>query len=130
MTKYDEVAPFFNCWLILCCRCKNTLVGPVEQILKYPNFYSQSAIFEVGIEPSCNQTCTAAPQLLCPSSWKLYLDDFPCFGSSLAHLELKLKMFEVDDDGDNGDDDMSHHHRPNFEHLQLSVHVVFKSCMN
>ena len=92
---YDEVAPFFNCWLILCCRCKNTLVGPVEQILKYPNFYPQSAIFEVGIEPSCNQTCTAAPQLLCPSSWKLYLDDFPCFGSSLAHLELKLELFEV-----------------------------------
>ena len=32
---------------------------------------------------------------MCPSSWKLYLDDFPFFGSSLAHLEPKLELFEV-----------------------------------
>ena len=32
---------------------------------------------------------------MCPSSWKLYLDDFPFFGSSLAHLEPKLQLFEV-----------------------------------
>ena len=30
-----------------------------------------------------------------PSSWKLYLDDFPFFGSSLAHLEPELELFEV-----------------------------------
>ena len=32
---------------------------------------------------------------MCPSSWKLYLDDFPFLGSSLAHLEPKLELFEV-----------------------------------
>ena len=31
---------------------------------------------------------------MCPSSWKLYLDDFPFLGSSLAHLEPKLELFE------------------------------------
>ena len=49
---------------------------------------------------------------MCPSSWKLYLDDFSFFGSSLAHLEPKLQLFEVDDNGDDGDDDLSHHHLP------------------
>ena len=29
------------------------------------------------------------------SSWKLYLDDFPFFSSSLAHLEPELELFEV-----------------------------------
>ena len=43
---------------------------------------------------------------MCPSSWKLYLDDFPFFGSSLAHLEPELELFEVDDIGDDGDDDL------------------------
>ena len=32
---------------------------------------------------------------MCPSSWKLYLDDLPVLGSSLAHLEPKLQLFEV-----------------------------------
>ena len=32
---------------------------------------------------------------MCPSSWKLYLDDFPFFGSSLACLEPELELFEV-----------------------------------
>ena len=32
---------------------------------------------------------------MCPSSWKLYLDDFPFFGSSLARLEPELELFEV-----------------------------------
>ena len=32
---------------------------------------------------------------MCPSSWKLYLDDFPFFGSSLARLESELELFEV-----------------------------------
>ena len=32
---------------------------------------------------------------MCPSSWKLYLDDFPFFGSSLAHEEPELELFEV-----------------------------------
>ena len=47
---------------------------------------------------------------MCPSSWKLYLDDFPFFGSSLAHLEPELELFEVDDFGD---DDLSQR-LPNF----------------
>ena len=29
------------------------------------------------------------------SSWKLYLDDFPFFSSSLAHLKPELELFEV-----------------------------------
>ena len=45
--------------------------------------------------------------------WKLYVDDFPFFGSSLAHLEPELDLFEVDDFGDDGDDDLSHHYLPN-----------------
>ena len=32
---------------------------------------------------------------MCPSSWKLYVDDFPFFSSSLACLEPKLELFEV-----------------------------------
>ena len=32
---------------------------------------------------------------MCPSPWKLYLDDFPFFSSSLAHLEPELELFEV-----------------------------------
>ena len=38
--------------------------------------------------------CTTGDELMCPSSWKLYLDDFPFLGSSLAHLEPKLELFE------------------------------------
>ena len=59
--------------------------------------------------------CTAGPELRCPSSWKLHLDDFPFLGSSLAHLEPKLQLFEVDDHGDAGNDDLSHHHLQNFK---------------
>ena len=55
---------------------------------------------------------------MCPSSWKLYLDDFPYYGSSLARLEtsqsyLKFGLFEVDAIGD--DDDLSHAYLPNFK---------------
>ena len=32
---------------------------------------------------------------MCLSSSKLYLDDFPFFGSSQAHLEPELELFEV-----------------------------------
>ena len=39
--------------------------------------------------------CTAGPEPMYPSFWKLYLDDFPFFGSSLAHLEPELELFEV-----------------------------------
>jgi len=39
--------------------------------------------------------CTAGPEPMYPSFWKLYLDDFPFFGSSLAHLETELELFEV-----------------------------------
>ena len=35
--------------------------------------------------------------------------------SSLAHLEPKLQLFEVDDHGDAGNDDLSHHHLQNFK---------------
>ena len=35
------------------------------------------------------------------------------FGSSLAHLKPKPKLFEVDDFGDDGDDDLSRHYLPN-----------------
>ena len=31
---------------------------------------------------------------------------FLFFGSSLAHLEPELELFEVDDIGDDGDDDL------------------------
>ena len=51
---------------------------------------------------------------MCPSSWKLYVDDFLFLGSPLAHLELELELFEVWDDGD---DDSSHHYLPNFKQL-------------
>ena len=32
---------------------------------------------------------------MCPTSWKLYLDDFPFFGSSLARLEPEPELYEV-----------------------------------
>ena len=32
---------------------------------------------------------------MCPSSWKLNLDDCPFFGSSLARPEPELDLFEV-----------------------------------
>ena len=32
---------------------------------------------------------------MCPLSWKLYVDDFPFFSSSLACLEPELELFEV-----------------------------------
>ena len=44
---------------------------------------------------------------MCPSSQKLYQDDFPFFGSPLARLEPELELFEVWDDGD---DDHNHDH--------------------
>ena len=31
-----------------------------------------------------------SPELMCPSSWNLNLDDFPFFGTSVAHLEPHL----------------------------------------
>ena len=37
--------------------------------------------------------------------------------SFLAHLELKLQLFEVDDHGDTGNDDLSHHHLQNLKQL-------------
>ena len=35
--------------------------------------------------------------------------------SSLSRLEPKLQLFEVDDHGDAGNDDLSHHHLQNFK---------------
>ena len=40
---------------------------------------------------------------------------FLFLGSYLAHLDHKLELFEVDDIGDDGDDDLSHHYLPNFK---------------
>ena len=47
----------------------------------------------------------------------MYLDDFPFFYSSLAHLEPEPELFEVDEIGDDGDDDLSYHLIPNFKSL-------------
>ena len=41
----------------------------------------------------------------------------PFLDSFLAHLELKLQLFEVDDHGDAGNDDLTHQHLPNFKHF-------------
>ena len=37
---------------------------------------------------------------------------FHFFSSSLALLEPELELFEVDDIGDDGDDDLSYHYLP------------------
>ena len=37
--------------------------------------------------------------------------------SYVAHLEPKLELFEVDDIGDDGDDDLGHHYLQNFKQL-------------
>ena len=42
---------------------------------------------------------------------------FSFFGSSLAHLEPELQLFEVNDIGDDGDNDLSYHYLPNFKRL-------------
>ena len=47
----------------------------------------------------------------------MYVDDFPFFGSSLTHLEPELKLFEVDDFDDDGDDELSHLYLQNFKQL-------------
>ena len=38
---------------------------------------------------------------------------FLYFGSSLAHLEPELELFEVDDISHDGDDELSFHYLPN-----------------
>ena len=43
---------------------------------------------------------------------------FLFLGFSLAHLEPKLQLFEVDD---HGNDDLSHHHLPNFKQLKAQI---------
>ena len=42
---------------------------------------------------------------------------FLFFGSSLARLEPELELFEVNDIGNDGDDDLSHVYLPNFKQL-------------
>ena len=39
--------------------------------------------------------CTTGHEIMCPSSWLLYKDDFPFFGSLLGRLEPELELFEV-----------------------------------
>ena len=43
------------------------------------------------------------------------------FGFSLAHLEPELELFEVDDIGDDGDDDLWQSYLPNFKTAQARV---------
>ena len=43
---------------------------------------------------------------------EIVLGDFPFIGSSIAHLEPELGLFEVDDIGDDGDDDLWYHYLP------------------
>ena len=59
-----------------------------------PVFWPHWAIFEVRIKPLCDYTFRAGPDLMWSSSWASNSDDFPFFGSSIAHLELKLHPFE------------------------------------
>ena len=47
------------------------------------------------------------------------LDSKNVFVLVLAHLEPELGLFEVDDIGDVGDDDLWHHYLPNFNQLLL-----------
>ena len=39
----------------------------------------------------------------------------------LAHLEPELELFEVDDIGDDGDDDLSYPYLPNLKQLYLGL---------
>ena len=41
------------------------------------------------------KSSTTGHELMCPSSWKLCVDDFLLFGSSLACVEPELELFEV-----------------------------------
>ena len=54
---------------------------------------------------------------MCPSSWKLYVDDFPFFSSSLACLEPELLLFDVCEFAIGDDDDLSHIYIQNFKQL-------------
>ena len=48
---------------------------------------------------------------------------FLFFYSSLAHLEPEPELFEVDEIGDDGDDDLSYHHLPS--NLRFPQKVFF-----
>ena len=61
-----------------------------------------------------NWTWTNVPIIL-----EIIFEWFSFFGSSLAHPEPELELFEVDDIGDDGDDDFSYHYLPNFKQLLL-----------
>ena len=50
---------------------------------------------------------------------------FLFFGFPLARLEPELELFEVDDIGDDGDDDLSHHY-----HLNYSMSYIFGKLMH
>ena len=69
--------------------------------------------------PTLSWSASILTELRCPSSWKLYLDDFPYFlGSSLAHLEPKLQLeFTLENCQKSLIDDLSHHRLPNFKQL-------------
>ena len=90
-----------------------------------PSNWRFLALFEVGIEASYYWTCTAGPEPMFLLPWKLYLYDFLIFGSPLAHLEPELKLFEVDDDGE---DDMSHHYLPNLQMTIRRDRPLKRSC--
>ena len=44
---------------------------------------------------------------------------FSFFGTSLAYLEPEQELFELDDIGNDGGDDLSHHYLPNLKQLYL-----------
>ena len=88
MSKPDEIAPFFSSnvsCLSYVLHAKNTLVGPVGPFQSTINLTASVpnrlflAYFEVELQPSCNLTCTTGVELMCPSSWNLYVDDFSFF---------------------------------------------------
>ena len=58
------------------------------------------AIFEVDIMPSWNEMCTAGPELRCPLSWKLYLNDFRFFG--FLSISSRTQVTTVKSLGDDG----------------------------
>ena len=101
MTKPDNFCLIFQLFLAKCVPgTLNNLFLVLGKKIWFPwnTFFSLIrqflAIFEVKIKPSYDQTFISGPDLMCPSSEALNSDDFPFFGSSIAHLEPELQRFE------------------------------------
>ena len=75
------------------------------------------AFFFIFLKLCCYQTVwffqlfSTVLERFCP------LDSKNVFVLVLDHLEPELELFEVDDIGDDGDDDLWHHYLPNFKQL-------------